>query len=136
MASNYALIKRLDESSDCKIEMWSKNNEGISADKSVLVVPKHTDVNLLESFTQFDRSNETILSWQTTQKFKYNITDHFNIFACDSWNHLLQQCDVCSTVLKAKVTTVCAFRANLKRLNAFASKNRITARLIIKIIKL
>lgn len=90
--NTYGVVKYLNDSADSVLEIRSRNSDGFSIAKSTIVIPKKDEnvMENLESFTQFSTiSTITYLSWETS-----NITNEFQIFACDNWHEQTQLCNV------------------------------------------
>lgn len=103
MEDTYALLKNLNSSVDTSIEIRSKNREGVSADKSVIALPKNAAITKLESFTQWtNASGVTYLSWQTPKSAR-DITKEFLVFTCDDWS---EQTHICKVSVLDKILTI------------------------------
>lgn len=93
----HAIVK-VEDSANTTLEIRSKNNVGESVEKSIVVIPKRSDIVTanLQSFTQWSNaSGITYLAWQSP----VNTTEGFVVFACQDWNQQTQLCNVSKTVL-------------------------------------
>lgn len=93
---SHALVNNFDDSLKHNVVIRAKNVDGVSDNKSVMALPKKDDriVMFLDSFTQWDTNDVTVLSWEIPKEYKQNVTSNYKVFGCKSCDPQSQLCKV------------------------------------------